>query len=401
MSESTLFQLWCYGAGAVIFISIVGLGAILMIPSIKNHHGDVIQLLVGLAIGTLTSDALLHLLPHAFIEPSHGSDNHHHGDNHGHSHGADETAEMAKIGHGDHTRSVIYGLMSLMGIIGFLTFERVLTIISDLFSQSNRKSSKISNCNKAKHSNHNLTALNDNGHAAASELEKLNETIKMNDEKCKEAGDVAYMNGNANDLQLTTEQCHRETIVYQHPDPDKGYVVTLTDHHHHHQKQHQKGAKSVIMMIVTGDGMHNFFDGLAIGVAFAGGGVGGGLSTSVAILCHELPHEVGDFAVLLNAGLSTKRAVMYNFLSAVLCFIGMTVGVIVGKMDTGLLSSLIAGMFLYIALVNMIPQLDCCPTESGTTRALKLSIQLIGISIGVAIMSTISIYETNLQELFQ
>lgn len=224
----------------------------------------------------------------------------------------------------------------------------------------------------------------------------------MNDEKCKEAGDTAYMNGSAsNDLQLTTEQCHRETIVYQHPDPDKGYVVQLTDHHHHHQKQHQKGAKSVIMMIVTGDGMHNFFDGLAIGVAFAGGGVGGGLSTSVAILCHELPHEVGDFAVLLNAGLSTKRAVMYNFLSAVLCFIGMTVGVIVGKMDTGLLSSVIAGMFLYIALVNMIPQLDCCPTESGTTRAFKLSIQLIGISIGVAIMCTISIYETNLQELFQ
>ena len=80
----------------------------------------------------------------AFTEPSHGSDNHHHhGDNHGHSHGADETAEMAKIEHGDHTRSVIYGLMSLMGIIGFLTFERVLTIISDLFSQSNRKSSKV------------------------------------------------------------------------------------------------------------------------------------------------------------------------------------------------------------------------------------------------------------------
>lgn len=199
---------------------------------------------------------------------------------------------------------------------------------------------------------------------------------------------------------LTTEQCHRETMVYQHPDPDRGYVIQLLDHHHHHQHQSgQKGAKSVIYMIVTGDGLHNFFDGLAIGIAFAAGGVGGGISTSVAVLCHELPHEVGDFAVLLKAGLAVRKAVMYNTLSAFLCFIGMTVGIFVAKMDTGLLSSLIAGMFLYIALVDMIPQLDCCPTAAGSTRALKLSIQLCGMSIGVAIMSIISIYEPDLQNL--
>lgn len=198
--------------------------------------------------------------------------------------------------------------------------------------------------------------------------------------------------------QLTTEQCHRETMVYQHPDPDRGYVVQLLDHHHHHQHQsgHQ-GAKSVIYMIVTGDGLHNFFDGLAIGIAFSGGGIGGGLSTSVAVLCHELPHEVGDFAVLLKAGLAVKKALLYNTLSAFLCFIGMTVGIFVAKMDTAMLSSLIAGMFLYIALVDMIPQLDCCPTAAGGTRALKLSVQLLGMAIGVTIMSVISIYEPTLQ----
>lgn len=248
-------------------------------------------------------------------------------------------------------------------------------------------------------SNHNL-----NNEKVAPELEKLTEPIKINDEK-KETGDVGCkLNGNANtDIQLTTEQCHRETIVYQRADPaGSGFVVQLTDHHHHHHQQKQnKGKKSLIMMIVTGDGMHNFFDGLAIGVAFASSGVGGGLSTSVAILCHELPHEIGDFAVLLQAGLSTKRAIMYNTLSALLCFFGMTAGVLIGKMDTGFLSSIIAGMFLYIALVNMIPQLDCCPTQSGTTRAAKLSIQVVGISIGVAIMCIISIYEEGLQNMLK
>lgn len=200
---------------------------------------------------------------------------------------------------------------------------------------------------------------------------------------------------------LASEQCHRETTVYQHPDPDRGYVIQLTDHHHHHQHQShaQKGAKSVIYMIVTGDGLHNFCDGLAIGIAFAGGGIGGGISTSVAVLCHELPHEVGDFAVLLKAGLAVKKAVMYNTLSAFLCFIGMTVGIWVANMDTAMLSSIIAGMFLYIALVDMIPQLDCCPTAAGTTRAFKLSVQLFGMGIGVSIMSVISIYEGQLQQI--
>ena len=236
---------------------------------------------------------------------------------------------------------------------------------------------------------------------ASSELEKLAEKACEQDQlKDSSAVDAVTCMSAVGDkhAQLTTEQCHRETMVYQHPDPDRGYVVQLLDHHHHHQHQsgHQ-GAKSVIYMIVTGDGLHNFFDGLAIGIAFAGGGVGGGLSTSVAVLCHELPHEVGDFAVLLKAGLAVKKAVLYNTLSAFLCFIGMTVGIFVAKMDTAMLSSLIAGMFLYIALVDMIPQLDCCPTAAGGTRALKLSIQLLGMAIGVSIMSVISIYEPTLQ----
>lgn len=122
-----------------------------------------------------------------------------------------------------------------------------------------------------------------------------------------------------------------------------------------------------------------------------------GLSTTIAVLCHELPHEVGDFAVLLRAGLSVKRAIIYNALSGLLCFVGMSIGVLVGRINDSWLSAAIAGMFLYIALVDMIPQLDCCPTQSGTTRAFKLSVQLVGISIGVVIMCLISIYEDSIK----
>ena len=251
----------------------------------------------------------------------------------------------------------------------------------------------------------NNRANEEQGDVALKEKELALDKALMEQEQEERKGladaDVVPCMADGKHAAVTSEQCHRETTVYQHPDPDRGFVIQLTDHHHHHQHQShaQKGAKSVIYMIVTGDGLHNFCDGLAIGIAFAGGGVGGGLSTSVAVLCHELPHEVGDFAVLLKAGLAVNKALLYNTLSAFLCFVGMTVGIWVAKMDTALLSAVIAGMFLYIALVDMIPQLDCCPTAAGTTRAFKLSVQLFGMGIGVSIMSVISIYEPKLQHL--
>ncbi|CAG2107536.1 unnamed protein product [Medioppia subpectinata] len=392
---------WLMASGAVVAVSATGLLSILLIPIIqRDHHSDVIQLLVGLAIGTLTGDALLHLLPHAFSSHLHNNDKHHHNDSHSHHNSTHEDTEDHPTGH--HSELVWFGLMALLAIIAFLAFERVVTIVTDLCNKSHKKS-KIDNCNRAvgeKVPNHNMSSEP----TSPSELEKLNlnNESKVNNEenlKPKESIEGDCLSGTTNsgqhDIQMT-EQCHRETRVYPHPDPDRGFVIELTDHHHHHQRQTPR-SQSVIYTVITGDGLHNLCDGIAIGVAFAGSGVGGGLSTTIAVLCHELPHEVGDFAVLLRAGLSVKRAIIYNILSAVLCFVGMTIGILFGRINDAWLSAAIAGMFLYIALVDMIPQLDCCPTQSGTTRAFKLTVQLIGISIGVAIMCVISIYEESIK----
>ena len=150
-----------------------------------------------------------------------------------------------------------------------------------------------------------------------------------------------------------------------------------------------------MFMIITGDGLHNFFDGIAIGVSY-GSSLTVGLSTSIAILCHELPHEIGDFAVLIKSGMTIKRAVLYNTLSSILCLLGATTGVFIGKIDVGWVSALIAGMFLYISLVDMVPQLDCYPTKPPLQRAKKLLIQIAGILLGVVIMSLIACYESRL-----
>lgn len=164
---------------------------------------------------------------------------------------------------------------------------------------------------------------------------------------------------------------------------DETYTIILREHeskHHGHSHTHgtlstkkvitfklisnicsghvhspPRSLSAVVWMVIMGDGLHNFTDGMAIGAAFSMN-IAGGLSTAVAVFCHELPHELGDFAVLLKAGMSAKQAVYYNVLSSILSFFGMCIGIMIG--DTPEASSWIfaaaAGMFIYIALVDMV-----------------------------------------------
>lgn len=126
-------------------------------------------------------------------------------------------------------------------------------------------------------------------------------------------------------------------------------------HTHGHVHSPPESLTAVAWMVILGDGLHNFTDGMAIGAAFSSS-LAGGFSTGLAVLCHELPHELGDFAVLLKAGMSPKKAICYNFLTAILCLFGMIAGILVG--DTPETSQYIfagtAGLFIYIALVDMV-----------------------------------------------
>jgi len=132
------------------------------------------------------------------------------------------------------------------------------------------------------------------------------------------------------------------------------------DHHHHHHgfDRHQAGRGG--WSVLVGDSIHNFCDGIIIAAAFLTD-VQLGFVTAAAIIAHEIPQEVGDYIVLLNAGLSRKKALLYNAASGLAAVFGGIVGYfVVGPWEQLFPYMLViaSSSFIYVAVADLIPQLQ-------------------------------------------
>ena len=134
---------------------------------------------------------------------------------------------------------------------------------------------------------------------------------------------------------------------------------------------------------LVGDGLHNFLDGVIIAVSYFIS-LPVGIATTLAVVLHEIPQEIGDFGVLLHAGFSRGKALLLNFGSALLAVLGAIVTLIVGGNVPGVEKVLVpiaAGGFIYIAASDLIPELH---KHSDGFR--KNLLQLIAFLIGVGVM---------------
>ena len=114
---------------------------------------------------------------------------------------------------------------------------------------------------------------------------------------------------------------------------------------------------------MLGDGVHNLADGLALGAAISQS-LSLGVSTMIALLFHEIPHELGDFFVLLSTGMSWYVAILFNFVSSLAAVVGFFIGVAVGTANeeaNNWILAVAAGVFLYIALVDLVRESTSCP----------------------------------------
>lgn len=171
------------------------------------------------------------------------------------------------------------------------------------------------------------------------------------------------------------------------------FVVEKFLHWHHHQglETMEPSVHPVGRIILFSDGVHNFIDGLIIALAYTVS-IEVGIATTIAVILHEIPQEIGDFGVLLHAGYTKRRALFLNFASALLAILGALVALMLGSVVEGFTTWLLpiaAGGFIYIALSDLIPELH-------KMKSVRQSIiQLIAIGVGIAAMFALLFFEGN------
>lgn len=160
------------------------------------------------------------------------------------------------------------------------------------------------------------------------------------------------------------------------------FVIEKYFHLHRHHHPANSSIKVFGPLNLIADGFHNFLDGILIAAAYRVD-TSTGIIATMAVISHELPQEIGDFAVLVKAGYSTKKALLFNLLSALASVVGAVLVMLLPGSSHELehyILPMAGGGFLYIALANLVPELSGAKTLKNST------LQVVFILSGIAVM---------------
>ena len=141
--------------------------------------------------------------------------------------------------------------------------------------------------------------------------------------------------------------------------------------------------KHIGYLNIISDGLHNFIDGLVIGGSYLVS-MEVGIATTIAVILHEIPQEIGDFGLLMHVGFSRSRALFYNFISALAAVVGLGVVFLIQSGSENIISAILpvtAGGFLYIAASDLVPELH------KVNQPAKSLVQLLSIITGFGLMA--------------
>lgn len=168
------------------------------------------------------------------------------------------------------------------------------------------------------------------------------------------------------------------------------FIIEKIVHWQHcHIPQNHGHSHPFAITNLVGDGVHNFLDGIIIGAAYLVN-IPVGIATTIAVIFHEIPQEIGDFGVLLHGGFSKSKALLFNFLSALTAVAGGLIAILASGVIPGITNYLIPltiGGFIYIAGSDLIPELH----KNFTTK--KSIYQIISLVLGIAVMALLLLLE--------
>ncbi|KAJ3417343.1 hypothetical protein HDV05_004808 [Chytridiales sp. JEL 0842] len=318
---------WLYSLVSVTIVTLCCMLGLLFVPLMKRSAvvtDIILSFLIALGAGTLISDATIHLLPSLLGLHDHD-----------HAEGAVEE--------GPHDLSYVWKLnIALLGLYLFWAAEQGLQYLHGRHTSSS--SHAHSHHHHHHHHHHSNNALGHEGsvpHLHTPSIAPSVASITSSDEEST--------------LPKTSSSQNGQTVW-----------------------QDFTKVKPVAVLILLGDSLHNFIDGLAIGASFAYS-TRMGLTTSLAVLLHELPHELADYAILYSSGFSAWRAAYLNALSNATSYVGLIIGIFLttstsGNSKNGVIKSaqetifaLGAGMFIYIAIADLLPTLREVHTVGALT----------------------------------
>ncbi|CAH1786290.1 unnamed protein product [Owenia fusiformis] len=340
--DSTL-MLWAKALTSTALISAAPILILLFIP-LENtpEYEPLLKILLSFASGGLLGDAFLHLIPHAMTP--HGPADGDHSHSHGHSHGEGE----------GHVHDMSVGLWVLAGIIVFLIIEKFVRYVKG-------------------HSH-------SHGHSHGAPAKKEEKESKKDEKETKE--DDAKTKDKKEESDNKKEESKEKKEESKEKKTDDKIV----------EKDHtfpQEDIKVSAYLNLAADFSHNFTDGLAIGASYMAG-TNIGIITTITILLHEVPHEIGDYAILVTSGCSRKKAMMLQLTTAVGAMMGTLVSLMLQDMTAAATTWILpftAGGFIYIATVAVIPELL---SESTLGQSIK---EIAAMLVGVYMMVLIAEFE--------
>jgi zinc and cadmium transporter len=168
------------------------------------------------------------------------------------------------------------------------------------------------------------------------------------------------------------------------------FILEKFIHWHHCHKPGDSHHKSLVFTNMVGDMLHNFTDGLFIASAYLVD-VKLGIATTIAVVLHEVPQELGDFGVMVHGGLSKLRALQLNLVAAFFAVIGAIIGLLAGGASEEFLRFILpftAGGFIYIAHTDLFPEL-----HKNSDKAKQSFLQLLLILAGIGAMMLLLLVE--------
>ncbi|KAL6053849.1 ZIP family metal transporter [Balamuthia mandrillaris] len=364
-SEPDAWQAWLATLGSVCILSLlalVGIVLLFLVSANQQIRHYVMMAMVSFAVGALVADAVLHLIPHAL-------EVHSHEEGEGHDHGGHALEEEEE----EDKEYLAVATMVLIGVLVFFMTEKLLLVV-----------------------------LGHDGHSHTLTVDEELDRPALEDDD----GEDSSSSSSSADMEMAEVKC----------EPDKPCDVCSGDVKGDggrgrgfvsRQAKQMRKVKAFGWLNLLADGLHNLIDGVALGAAYSQS-LTLGFSTTLAVAFHEIPQELGDYVILLRAGFNQYTALFWNFLSACLSIIGAFIGLAVGQSSTDgekWILAFTAGGFLYIALADMVPELnkDRAPSSDSSSSAGQrgadwwaVLLQLAGILLGFGILAILAVWEEDI-----